>query len=1406
MRFKDKLKRSISRPIVLDKNRNINKEHVFKNQPTTSVNWGGISKEAKENSDRKHSLFKFRPAGVIKSDRKSFKSSDKYKRKCSQKNKHYGSTKYEILGSHGHDLRNSKRLCNQAVIKNKLSVTIPSCRKITTETVDLSSLVKQVEWPQKGKQKYLKITSGYKNDFHTRSENLVYKDRVNTNVGNEVKIKPGSRQGNSVEGKTTHVCINQDQPDKKIKKKEMAEYNEVASILSRELSPTCSDIYGNDEMDNVTFGFCSNLAQNQEKSIANKTKNKQEISQPDCSNKTEISKTSDIGYENPWVLQQHMNGDHANVNDNENYCEVELVNKNKKWLDTIEQDEMYNSFGFDVSHDISVHEIPNRNDQEDLTKDEMTRSKSADSLNSFGSSIHSAHSNELFFSDSEAEHDMDQLNNLHIEKSEPKKQLIPYSLREENSEGSITPRKKSKGLNSKSIEEKINEIAKQVFQFIDGKEDEADFVKKEAVKQSKSFDGSFTLDSDKIGKIKKAKHNRRSLDSTFGDKESLNNLDDLGKRKSMLASSTELLLKPVLEAESKVTEKMIEPKDSKLDDSKKFYTLPNPRKRKSTRRKSSRLESISKMVSEKAHSLTNLKLGSSFKLRRDDESESSWGQLSISANSLANMMVKTASNFSTLIRKRSNSNTATDVADSPFKQYVKKRTKPKDDEPKTELAYEKVLVTVPRKRAVTAQEQKSMSKKLKLNIEIAEKSRNCEFNSTGSVSRTSSFVQDLQESGSQSPLHSPTLFDEIMKSVDPESIHRLCSTVDDNDELSSDCDSSSGSSIFLFQKRYSLESDLSEVKSNRDSLMMTFCRVCGRLKSVSDGSTDSSDGDVVLSPRHAISLCDLTAMCQCIKRKTIQKKDAKHKENEQRKSWAIVGDGDSTEGHGELFKFSSCSKTCAKSQSVGDLRLCKNSETLVKDTNDLANKSAERKKKISSIPGLLQRQEPLLDLSADSLDKTVDSETGLPIDDEKRSYSCGSLNGYKQNHSCQNEKAYDLSLSSCTDKTDTSNNCPKSHSCGDLLESSDLIVSDQLCKNDNEKKEIRKLKVKSLSSSHDVLNQFGQMDKKDLEDIENVIFKTKDTEKDSDLKEKCDTGEKEIGFNDDNEADDMSKGLEIKPNGILEDAEATKVSCDSDRKVLREIKTEKSSYIPNVIIETEPKVTSKPPLPFTKTHKHFLSMSELNMKENKENLTAENKMFKRHSVGAFVSNVLDNMEDMKTVCECKSVRCDTDKPKSRAEKFLFDEKTIKAHLNQQSNSLKMGRKKSLSTDDIKGLEKLAAISRRQKLASIHSMNRLSEESFLDDVFPQFSVPNELPYPLSDPFKVKSPGVVSPGFEGQGLSDFGEESVYKFDVCLGYLLHSVECGDKTICVYSLQRNKQFMESMITPLAALPGREY
>lgn len=1421
MKFKEKLKWPFQKPTSVDKNRNISKNVADKD----SWKLPGAEKGAASRLDMVDWTLKLRPHRREQT-RHLFKRSGKDK-KTSVEDGHRNNilnvsdVKSGITDKPDHFV-NSVKYGTEVWGQEKVDmcVMMPSRLQSVQEKVDFSMLVKPVPFKQNTKKKAMKFKKDNNNEFV---------ETFDFGIGNDLKL-----QGRNSDG-TDETRVN------------------VSGLLNKEGSPTCSDIYGNDEMDNETSGFCPGLVsswENKEDVRNSKNENKQINSCFDTEktakrHEADKKEAHSVGtYGNPWILQtdflENVGGVHGNRNMQELHGLVELIHKpiNRLKTEEIEMETSFHSFGFEVNSETVYKE-------EDV-KCKLTRSESSESVDSFSSSIHSAHTNDLFFSDSEAEHDKDQFETLEntndfeeasddpndIEK--PRKQIIPFALSEKFSKGNSVVKGQGKKFARKSVEDKINELTKDVSHFIDGKEIEANFVKSKNLhnKLSRSFDDSFTeCDAEKEKKKKHRGQNRRSLDSTLDIKDYAYQVDSLGKRKSILASSTELLLTPVLEAESKVNEKISNHKDVGTDDSKKFYTLPNPRKRKSSqsvRRKSSRLGSISKMFSEKAHSLTNLKFGSSFKLRSEKSgSDKSWAPLSLSANSLANMMVKKASNIGTLIRGRSNSNP---ITESPFKQYTKKKSRVKDEN-ETELVYEKVLVSVPRKRPISANEQKSVKKQLKVNLELAKNAGKKDFEAQISEeldigSDRNSSLLPYGKAGLHSPLHSPTLLDEIMKSVDAETIHQLCSITDKNNDDSSDCDSSSGSSLFLFQKRYSLESDLSDRKSNRGSVMMAYCRVCGRIKSVSDGSTDSSDGDMVALSRQAISLCDLTTTCQCVKRrnKVRTNNNKKRLSDGDRKSWLVVGEKEDLMGPVDSRRFSSCSNTCAKSFSVNDLRCSEKSlyyeksETAPEQRNevvislDFANEIKPDFKMLDSIPGCLLRHEPVLDLSADSLDKVEGSKSSFRSLNEHRG---------SEVNICSEEVSF-LSCSEIVGNNSQMENgdrpCHKSHSCGDLLDSENIIVCDKLCKKEKGKKEIRKVKVKSLSSSHDVLNQVVPVDNVDInvDDIECKACVGNDRDSEQEISNAC-LGNNRESKEEIDKGNEAEAKTEISVNGIcVENHMNVKIICDcqvekenqsgmseieSKKLVLKSNRFDGKRKTGDVIFDKNMKVTSKPPLPFKKFHAHCMSLSDLNQCDSRESVSKECKMRLRYSAGDSVPGEIDFT---------KSEQCQHSSRESKLEtcRFLFDEKSISV-LWKQGN-LSRSRRKSLSSNDISNADKLAK-SWKEKLLTVHSINQLSEDFSVDDVFQPNSVPSEnleIPLPLSDPFKYYNDfgRIAFPDIEGEGFSPFGDESMYKYDVCLGYLLHSVQCDNTTICVYSLQRNKQFMESMVTPLAALPGCKY
>ncbi|WAQ93674.1 RPGF4-like protein [Mya arenaria] len=1456
MKFKDKLRHSFSRKVqTFDRNRNIDKSNL--NVKTSST----LDEQNQNEVSRKSGTSELLLAP--NRGKKAFKSSQKFGRR-------------QVLKCRN-DAENE--LCPEDIVRTGSKINGKQDENKVLD-FDFSSLIKTVNFkPKSGRKLHVIKEIEDIDKEHIENDFSVFQKTFEFKVPGRVSENP---------------------------KRVVPEIVDLGIT-----SPTCADMYGHDEIDNVVFTFHGDLGQSYGKSVAkglksdrgkrdtkssqskhDKTrtetsKNKHEVKNGNGETniisgfekvdepKKTVTKTMSLvnmkkytdkpklermsslrtkitemkeskaeceHLENPWVLRTDLKDtENVNIQDQNRFCSVEIVNKPLGSFLTLESRiSLESSLGFDVNQinndkdnvETSEHDLKNAAIVEELTtkairvKPELKRSDSVNSLDSFGSSVHSVHSNELFFSDSEAEHDLEQLHDKSSDTEEPKKQIIPYSLAESLSEANVTQRHNHKRVKSKSVEEKINEIAKHVFQFIEGKET-IDDNGKVVLNKSKSVE-----DSNHAKKKKpKHNHNRRSLDSSLSSKVDQN---DTEKRRSMLTSSTELLLSPVLEAEGRVTQRV--ENGNKDHDPTRFYTMPNPKRRKtgqSPRRKVGRLGSLSKLFNDTAQTFANKTLGSSFKLRSDkndsgSSSDKLWGPLSTSANSLANMMAKRASSFSTMIRKRTNSNT---MVDSPFKQYCNKKKSQVSEEEKTEFVYEKVQVTLPRERPHTELEKKALGMRLKLNIKLANESVNGDLdpNCLDSRSRANSFV--LSQRKSFGALKSPTLLDEIMRSVDADHVRRLRSIAGNTEEAesSSDCESSGGSSIFLFNKQYSLDSEVSGGRSNRNSLVLNFCRVCGKPRNFSDSSTDSDQSDKQLSlgcaqPRQAISLCDLSATCQCMVKRRSSKENRNSSAIPQRKSWDVIT-GDNI--HFPLNSAKRKSSVCYKHRSMFELSRLSSKDK--EDSGIICNLEDKSTNNLSDVSqGFLQKHRPIVDLSSDSIDQAVESDTDtIDETDTRQSRSCGDILDLDDNSGTLKRKAKvkcdvdveDYEKYYVENEGDTKS-AQISSSCGNLLEEKDFEISNQLKLNEKSKKELRMVKVKSMSSSHDVLNTLDSMDEIGISD-DDVLHDS-------------------VPFKSEAKFDKVKWNREQKHKQLQTRHSVPIINIEraaSPQKFVRE-KSPNLKYLssahtsqPSVIDfentssnYNDQNLSTKPPLPFKKRHKKVLSLSDIHNEENKENLPALNRRFQRHSVVDYVTDNSEYDKIFMNKCSTPKTRqtpksdlstpSKTDRSSSFTKRFLFDEQQIGKYVKSLHRPDSLGRK-SISSDEVTNLGKPSEFTARDKNYSTNSINRLSNESWVDEVFQRISLPTNLPYSPSDPFKdfqelpFMSPEYRNLSFTSSGVNSdsasgiFGEESVLRYDVCLGYLLHSIECDEMTVCVYSLQRNKQIMESVITPIAALPG---
>lgn len=1232
-------------------------------------------------------------------------------------------------------------------------------------------------------------------------------------------------------------------------------------------------------------------------------------------------------YENPWVLQTRL----------------ENIPKTFQELPHVEI-EIESSLGFEVNHCTNV-----KGNQ--FAVSGLVRSDSNQSIDSFSSSFHSVGSvQNLYFSDSEAEHNIDEMSNdsnqfesdfsssniaenqsdhmpTNIDKvfssskdvdqvtstathmvevakdsrdrmqkmnssndndqttkslsdsDSDEKQMFPYALAE-HFEGNITARRKKKKLQSKSFEEKLDKF-------------NCSPERSKGNKMSKLIKSiSLGASEERESKVdKKLTHFRRSLDSSLVQRDILNNIESPDKRKLVISNSTEFL-SPVLETDVKVPKKDLQKRDGDHDnnlDPTRFFTLPIPKKLKSQqklmKKKLSRLGSVSKLFSDKAQSLSNLKVGASFKLRK--EIEKSKSLVSSSATSLSDLMTKKASSLSTLIRRRTNSNTA---VESPFKQYTKKRNRSKDEN-KTEFIYEKVMVRVPAKRPITKLEQKARAKWLHVCLRLAKNASRSEFerfdDETKSRSRSYSYLGRPWSSGSLSSLstlRSPTMLDEIMKSVDAVRVRQQCSVGKDDMEASDDEDSSSGSSLFLFQKQYSLDTD---TKSIKDSAFMAVCRVCGNIRHASDSSTDSSDSMIArrLSGcyRYSLSLCNLNSICQCLRRSPnqqyrlsgiVHQTEAETNKDANRRSWDIISDfkwifPDSIRGGNMLRKGKISLPDYQRPVSMYDLRYF--SDEMKDEQVKLEVSDAESRHSIDSsnaLPGTLLRHRPVLDLSGEKLDKSIDSEDG-EIDGKSDSYtersqSCGDLidsERFYENETRHtdlvniNVKIEDeedsYSYHSCSESVenendmnnfeDEANEKQKSHSCSNLLDTMEVNLGDNLKLDEQRKKELRKMKVKSMSSSHDALSVLVPLETTiDSYEIDKCLG-FGNNKSDAICGTEVENGQSimnnlnqwvQNGLNsktdklENSEVDNMTTlefSNKVEQFTINEDDKENFVceKCNCLRKRRNEVNSNlrlRNRESDNVGQE---KLCTKPPLPRkNRRQPKVLSLTDISNHGNKDrdNLRGPKR---------FSMVELDKVNTNISVCTCENANYKKDinedgiksnttqsqntpisgsfrKPVHR---FLFDDHQVQNYIKTVTKS---DRLKSISSDNVGSVDSPRHPD-SHKLYSAQSLNRLSTHSWSDDVFNRLSFPlGPQLSPFADFFQstpVKGysrfsglSGITSPGLfqELPELPSLDEECVYKHDICLGYLLHSVQCDNKVICVYSLQRNKQLMESVISPL--------
>ena len=1180
--------------------------------------------------------------------------------------------------------------------------------------------------------------------------------------------------------------------------------------------------------------------------------------------------------EDPWVLKS-------------DFEETDKLTNNLNRLFSEDSSPVYESLGFSVKSSNIENSLLSPNSAKRKQVRNLKRSASIESLDSFNSSIHSVNSEEcLFSSDSEGEIEDDQASvsssdsfasakdyteEKDIEKMKRSSSLDSINTASSPVGGEVKPLETFNALDSMPVAKPL----KSTYSV----DDVHRIIQRPRTLSIKGY----SLDSAPKSDKKKEKNKRRSLDSSFKTAEIKSDFkNDLERHKQKSASSDSGLssvLSPVLET-GDVKLHSLGNFDASSD--KMYYTLPNPRKKSFPppfpKKKATRIGSLSKMLTEKAESLSGLKLGTSFKLRNLEKPITSGLN---KTKSLTSLMSKkgsaVVSSISSLIKGKSTSETNLDTIDSPFKPRNRKTRK--NEEEGSVFIYEKVKVLVPRKRPANAQELVAKRKRLTLDLELSNLKQTDienEFrkdSNSGVSSMKKCSLSSPHSTSSIGSVRSPLLLDEVMKSVDTRRFSAIYALdIENGSDAELDETSSRSSSFVLLTKERSAIYDI----ATPGSVFISggdYFQVCPRCKKTKPCLERDSDlSGLELEEKRTQSLFNLNSFCTCSRlRNTCDTFTSVRK----RKLHSDLSN-ECLENDGSLVLASTPVIKRQTSLSLQELRYFSDlpfqnymlddslqsprngsvTDSFLNDCKSTVDSKPNLRSR-RSLPYSLMKCEPCLDLSADDLD-----EIGSFHDDGTA------------------EESYQR-------------NVEKAHSCSDLLDNTDgtseidpLVYSSKPLERKPSKRGDRPVKVKSLSSSHDALRCLAAVDIPFADDMgsDNIILESDLQNSTGDFTLKKQEIEKELDSSDSGNEDYQSVGSEAElvdlPNeGLIRSEESLqlpksiidneKLHLDSD-SILSNYKQLSNSYpdieavhvCENCISKRQTRDSFKilgrydlnfNLMPFLREDKRpvlkqircsgcFRLRTEDFLKSNKqeniplviprkclsvtdvgENDCDKNKfggcmqkslsVSKVHDSGAElpkVNRISNNSKLHETsshsvvIADSKSLQTKPNTSMSGTRKFLFDDHHIKTyktteHLGHTS------RIKSISSDDINNQTPIDSKIGPKSISAL-SLNKVHNElpSYAHDnklyLNQDFFPPNLTP--LTSMFKL-------PPF--QGFSAFSPppvdgqvpelEEIFKYDVCLGYLLHSITCDNKTICVYSLQRNKQLMEGVITPISGLPG---
>ena len=886
-----------------------------------------------------------------------------------------------------------------------------------------------------------------------------------------------------------------------------------------------------------------------------------------------------------------------------------------------------------------------------------------------------------------------------------------------------------------------------------------------------------------------------------------------------------------------------------------------------SKKKINRIGSLSKMFSEKAESFTGLKLTTSFKLRNLEKPIASGLN---KTRSLTTLMSKKGSamvsSISTYIKGKSTSETNLDMVDSPFKPKTRKAAKLENDD--SVFVYEKVKVLVPRKRQANKQEQAAERKRLTLDLKLSS-IKQIGLDSASANDKKNLSGSKLVSPSSSSSINSvecPTMLDELMKSVDTRRFSLgLALDMENMSDTEQDETSSKSSSLGLLSKKQSIVSDIttpsSVFASGGDYFQM--CEKCRKMRFCLDRSFELD----VLNPveKKCQSLYNLNSFCACsgVGNSCDTSPSAGRRELHPYESNKNMEDDISSTSSPILKRQTSISlQELRQSKSLPfQSYVCK--DTLHDPNFDSGLKETPNVKARRCLPYSLTKYEPCLDLSADDIDEigSIDNGSDGKIYERnvvEKSHSCSDLLDKSNDISFITEpdmysstgKRVERKPSKRGDRPVKVKSLSSSHdalTCFTAVDIPDIALSAENIDGGHEFVKPKVTITKKSEDSSDSGNEDYHSVGSEADKIDCTSGNLNKTEQHSMITEDA-LQVLALNIPDYNSLPNAFQNIDLVCEMCKEKKKNSSCASGGFNNVKYELNKDNPAFEgtqDHELVSEQVKgsecyevgnqkfieFNQQKHRPLTLRRK-FLSVSDMDMHDcDKKKLNGlRQKSLSNSKLYEFEEGKCSNCRCSETVTHVK-LPFQSEKVKTNAnlgtvanadagvlhtnvntsdvkDKFLFDDQMVKTYKKTQ-NVHSLSRMKSISSDDVhvqpyldtKNCFPTHSLS-LNKLNQKNSPNYTHDKLCIDQEFfpPNFSPLNCVPgLPPFHGFSAFSP---QPD-EGQ-LPEL--EEVYKYDICLGYLVHSITCDNKTICVYSLQRNKQLMEGVITPISGLPGGEY